>query len=98
MAADKGITYVSALAEIIQKRKSEKFAACNRLVDYGEPVTEAAIRDIYERCYGHILTIPRWARAPEAVVQWRVERYVWEYFCMFILQESVLRYLLTMRS
>jgi hypothetical protein len=71
---------------------------CNNLVDYGKPVTEAAIRDIYERSHGHILTIPRWANAPEAVLQWRVDRHVWEYFCMFILQDSVLRYLLTMRS
>jgi hypothetical protein len=85
IAADMDITYIPAIAEIIQKCKAPTFAVCNKLVDYGKPVTEAEIEDIYERCHSHILTIPQWANAPEAVRQWRVERHVWEYFCMFIL-------------
>jgi hypothetical protein len=85
IAADVDITYIPVITEIIQECKAPPFAVCNNLVDYGKPVTEAEIKDIYERCHSHILTIQQWANAPEAVRQWRVERHVWEYFCMFIL-------------
>jgi hypothetical protein len=76
IAADIGITYIPAIAEIIQKSKAPPFAVCNKLVDYGKPVTEAEIEDIYKRRHSHILTIPQWATAPEAVWQWHVERHV----------------------